>query len=75
LRQREKARIDFSDEADVPEDLIGPALRAAQSNSRAAPSQPIGRRQKLFLARSRTGDVHRRWAPGATSSSDHPLII
>ncbi len=25
-----EARIDFSDEADVPEDLIGPALRAAQ---------------------------------------------
>ncbi len=25
-----EARIDFSDEADVPEDLVGPALRAAQ---------------------------------------------
>jgi tRNA modification GTPase len=25
-----EARIDFSDEADVPEDLLGPALRAAQ---------------------------------------------
>ena len=25
-----EARIDFSDEADVPEDLIGPALHAAQ---------------------------------------------
>jgi tRNA modification GTPase len=25
-----EARIDFSDEADVPEDLIGPAIRAAQ---------------------------------------------
>ncbi len=28
-----EARIDFSDEADVPEDLIGPALRAAQELS------------------------------------------
>jgi tRNA modification GTPase len=26
-----EARIDFADEADVPEDLIGPALRAAQA--------------------------------------------
>jgi tRNA modification GTPase len=40
-----EARIDFSDEADVPEDLVGPALNAAQQlRSKIAEALADGRR-------------------------------
>jgi tRNA modification GTPase len=44
-----EARIDFSDEADVPEDLVGPALRAAQQlrNMIAASLADGGRGERL----------------------------
>jgi tRNA modification GTPase len=44
-----EARIDFSDEADVPEDLIGPALHAAQQlrNMIAASLDDGGRGERL----------------------------
>ena len=44
-----EARIDFSDEADVPEDLIGPALHAAQQlrNMIAATLADGGRGERL----------------------------
>ncbi len=44
-----EARIDFSDEADVPEDLIGPALHAAQQlrNEIAAILADKGRGERL----------------------------
>ena len=35
-----EARIDFSDEADVPEDLVGPALHAAQRYLGHSPARP-----------------------------------
>jgi tRNA modification GTPase len=44
-----EARIDFSDEADVPEDLVGPALRAARElrDQIAAALTNIGRSERM----------------------------
>jgi hypothetical protein len=42
LRQHEKARIDFSDEADVPEDLIRASCCAVEAEMVIAAKRVLG---------------------------------